>query len=73
MDRERPPDPDRLSATDMASRGHFLTRIYRKVMILGGSLPTTRHGRVHSAPFQALEIDAGEPSGVPDGMTVKRG
>ena len=43
MNRERPPpDPERLFATNIASRGHFLTRIDRKGMILGGSLPTTR-------------------------------
>ena len=32
-----------------------------------------RHGRIHSAPFQGLEIDAGEPSGMPEGMTVNLG
>ena len=43
MNRERPPpDPERQCVPDIPSRGHFLTRIDRKGMILGGSLPTTR-------------------------------
>ena len=43
MNRERPPpDPERQFETNIVSRGHFLTRIDRKGMILGGSLPTTR-------------------------------
>ena len=42
MNRERPPpDPERQCVPDIASRGDFLTRIDRKGMILGGSLPTT--------------------------------
>ena len=43
MNRERPPQiPRGKFETDIPSRGHFLTRIDRKGMILGGSLPTTR-------------------------------
>ena len=43
MNRERPPSkPERLFGPNIPSRGHFLTRIDRKGMILGGALPTTR-------------------------------
>ena len=44
MNRERPPPRPReaMCQQTFASRGDFLTRIDRKGMILGGSLPTTR-------------------------------
>lgn len=43
MDRgSDPPDPERLFATNTPSRGHFLAVFCKKVMILGGSLPSTR-------------------------------